>query len=116
MNNYIVLNSTNFYPTAITSSLDKIGDLKRAANGTLYYYHRANKRNWELVWTSLPETDLSGIRTIAELTSSFTFTDENNTNYTVLVPSGGFEVTLAADKMRKDGFFYYDVTLRLDQV
>lgn len=116
MNTYITLNGTNFFPTSIERGLNKVGDFRRAANGTAYYYHRANKNTWTITWNKLRETSLSAITTIGALTASFTFVDEAGTSYTVLVPPGGYSHSLNADSISSGGIFYYDVSLTLEQV
>lgn len=115
MNTLVSLNGSSFTPTSVAVRLLRIGDSRRAANGKLYYYHRANKRAWDLQWTSLPETQLSAIQTIGLLTSTFTFIDEAGSSYTVLVPDGGYSATLAASKASRANFFYYDVALTIEE-
>jgi hypothetical protein len=116
MNTYISLNGTRYYPSSVDVKLDKVGDTHRAANGTLYYYHRANKRSWSLQWKSLIETSISGLRSIGILTAPFTFIDESGTSYTVLVPPGGYSAKLDAGNISHANVFYYDITIELTEV
>jgi len=116
MNTSISLNGSLFNPTSVSARLIRVGDSRRAANGTLYYYHRSNKLAWDIQWNSLAETNLSAIQTIALLTSSFAFIDEASTSYTVLVPDGGYSAVLSASKASRANFYYYDVTLTIEQV
>lgn len=113
---YIFMNSQAFNPTSVEVNEDKIGESRRMGNGTLRYYHRAFKNEWTITWTSLRENFVPAIRTIAKLTSSFTFTDYDGVSYTVLVLPGGFKVSVSADKVDGSGIKRYDVTLVLSEV
>lgn len=115
-NTYITMNSVTFSPTTVEVSFDKIGTMKRAANGTLYFYFRSIKRKWSIAWTGLPETSLAAIRTLGALTSSFILIDEAGTSYTVIVPPGGYSAELSAERRSLAGVFYYDVSLEVEEV
>lgn len=113
---YIYMNGTQFNPSEVEITEDKIGESRRMGDGTLRYYHRAVKRKWSIKWTGLRETYLPAIRTIFALTTSFTFTDYDSVSYTVLVLPGGFSYTLSAEKVDAAGVKRYDVQLTLDEV
>jgi hypothetical protein len=115
-NTSISLNGSSFSPTTIETAIEKIGITKRAANGTLYFYFRANKRVWNISWSGLPESLLTGIRTIGLLTASFIMIDEFGSSFTVIIPPGGYTQEMSAERRSLAGTFYYDVSLQVQEV
>jgi len=115
-NRYIFMNSVQFNPTSVEAEEDKIGESRRMGDGTLRYYHRAFKSKWTLNWTAVKEANVPAIRTIARLTTSFTFVDYDGVSHTVMVLPGGFTTSLSAEKVDAAGIKRYDVTLVLDEV
>ncbi len=112
---YIYMNGTAFNPSSLDTNDDKIGESRRMGDGTLRYYHRAFKGQWTIKWNGVKETFLPAIRTIAQLTGSFTFIDYESASHTVMVLPGGFSHTLSAEKV-SPGIKRYDITLVLDEV
>lgn len=112
----IAMNGTSFAPTSIEVTTDKIGITKRAANGKLYFYFRANKRKWAMEWNSLQESGVGAIRTIGALTTAFTLVDEAGTSHTVIVPPGGYSQELSAERISLANVAYYNVSLQLEEV
>lgn len=111
----ITLNGTTFYPTAIEMEDQRIADgPERMVDGTLRLWHRAFKRRWTITWTSLIETSVAAIRTVYRTTTSITFNDTNNTNYTVVTLS--FKDTLSAENLSLAGNLYYDIELVVEEV
>lgn len=115
-NRYITMNGVQFNPSSIDIEESKFGTSRRMGDGTLRYYHRANKYKWTLDWTNVRETLLPAIRTVGRLTTSFTFIDYENTSYTVIILPGGFTLKLSANGVDSAGLKRYNVTLVLDQV
>ena len=94
---YLVINGTTFsglpngtgnqsawQPTGYKETPTKIGVTLPAANGTRNRVERGTtKRTWELTWDGCNAATMATIRTIALLTSTFTFSDVGGTAYTV---------------------------------
>ena len=113
---YIYMNGVQFNPSEVEMKDDeKIGESRRMGDGTLRYYHRAFKRQWVIKWTGVQESLVSNIRTIAQLTTSFTFTDYESVSYTVMILPGNMTRSLSASKV-SPGIKRYDITMTLDQV
>lgn len=115
-NRYISMNSVQFNPTSVEYEEEKIGESRRMGDGTLRYYHRSIKRKWTITWTGLRETYLAAVKSIAALTTSFTFVDYDGVSYTVLILPGGYKHSLNADKVDGLGVKRYDITITLDEV
>jgi len=113
----IILAGLTMYPTSIDEEDVRValGPL-RMLDGTLRMYHRGFKKKWTLTWTSVPETsaDVTSIRTAYRTTSSQTFNDVNNTNYTVVTTTK--TENLAADRISRNGTMYFDITLTIEEV
>lgn len=116
MAQYIYFNGTQYNPTEIGYEETKIGESRRTGNGTLRYYHRANKYKWTIKWGNVKESIASALRTLSLLSSTFTFTDYDSTVYTVICLPGGFKRTLSAEKIDGIGTKRYDVEMTIDQV
>lgn len=111
----VILNGVTFYPSEIEMEDVRIADgPERMVDGTLRMWHRTFKRKWKLSWNSLIETSVAAIRTAYRTTTSFTFNDTDNTNYTVVTTAK--TETLSAEQLSLAGNFYYNVTLELEEV
>lgn len=116
MANYIYMNGTQFNPSEVELKDDeKIGESRRMGDGTLRYYHRAFKSEWTIKWNSIRDTYVPAIRTIARLTTSFTFIDYEGVSHTVMVLPGGMTRNLSAEKVTP-GIKRYDITMTLTEV
>jgi hypothetical protein len=80
----VTLNGTTFYPSNVEEDLEKYGAELRAKSGKRRWIHRAHKRSWKLSFDDVPLSVLTALRTVATLTTTFTFVDENANSYTVL--------------------------------
>lgn len=110
------MNGVQFNPSEVEMKDDeKIGESRRMGDGTLRYYHRAFKGQWVIKWTTVKESYVPAIRTIARLTTSFTFIDYEGVSHTVMVLPGGMSRTLSAEKV-SPGVKRYDVSITLDEV
>lgn len=111
----IALNGTTFYPSNINESYTKAGRELAAADGTLNLVLRGAKSSWDLTWERATAATRTSVKAIAQLTSTFTFTDEFGTSYTVAVPLEGFSSSISLIAGSGPDL-YYDVTLKLRQV
>lgn len=110
------MNGVQFNPSEVEMKDDeKIGESRRMGDGTLRYYHKAFKGQWVIKWTTVKESYVPAIRTIARLTTSFTFIDYEGVSHTVMVLPGGMSRTLSAEKV-SPGVKRYDVSITLDEV
>lgn len=114
-NTFITLNGTQFSPTTIDREETIIGEFRRMANGAGKTWNRGYKNTWNIAWSSIAEGSVAGIRTIARLTTAFTFQDEMGTSWTVIVPPGAWTTNMAADRQSIAGIKYYDVTLKIEE-
>ena len=113
---YIYLNGSQFNPSEVDSKDDeKIGDSRRMGDGTLRYYHRAFKSEWTITWNGLKEAYVPALRTIARLTTSFTFVDYEGVSHTVVILPGGFSRKLSAEKV-SPGVKRYDISMTLTEI
>lgn len=115
-NQPIVLNGTSFTPSAIDREETKIGNEKRAINGTLRFAHRAFKNRWTITWSGVSPSVVSSVRAIYRLVASFVYFDEDGTQWTVICLPGGFSSTIDAQSISLNGSMYYEVTLTIDEV
>ena len=110
----ITLNSTTFYPSDVQETFEKIGVVFEAANGNRRFLHRANKRSWNISFQSVPLATVVALRTIAALTSTFTFTDENSNSFTVFCDTGALKTNVAIlAKQSGSQVLYYNADLQL---
>lgn len=111
----VVLNGTTLYPTEIDQEDVRIAEgPTRMLGGALRIWHRAYKRKWTLSWSSLPETSIAAIRTLYRTTTSMTYNDQDNSNYTVVTTSK--TENLSAERISRAGIMYYDVELTLEEI
>ena len=96
---YLVINGTTFNgkpdgtgtaaawdPTGYKETPQKIGKTLEAADGTRNRVERATtKRIFDLEWNPCTYATMQTLRTIALLTTTFTFVDFGGTSYTVQV-------------------------------
>lgn len=115
-NNPIYLNGQQLRPSSIERTATKVGTSQRMADGTLRYFHRANKSSWTITWEGVTEDILTIVRNVYTLTTSFTFIDEQATSFTVLCEGDALKYTLSATKIALGGHKRYDVTLTVNQV
>ena|SRR5205085_10012034 len=71
-------------PTTLTVADAKIGKTQIAYNGNrTFIYRGARKKTWTIGWPLANETTRAAVRTLHELTTTWTFVDEHGTSYTV---------------------------------
>lgn len=109
----VILNGSAFAFTEIEDQLDKIGVEHVSLNGTRSFLHRAAKGAWTISWAAIDTSTKNQVRALFLLTSTFTFVNEDGTNYTVYVPPGGYKATRI---LRGDLAPYWSVTLQIKQV
>ena len=111
----VILNGTTLTPTSIDQEDIRIAKgPDRMLDGTLRMWHRAFKRRWTLHWSSLAEANMAAIRTAYRTTTSITYNDQDNVNYTVVTTSKS--ESLAADRISRAGLMYFDVDLTIEEV
>lgn len=113
---YVTINGTQFNPSNISRDVEKRGTVLEMASGKTRYFHRAHKSKWTLTWNNVREDYVTTIRALYLLTTSFTYTDEESTSYTVLCTPGGFRTELDAGSVSLTGTKYYTVELTLTEV
>ncbi len=112
----ITLNSVTFYVDDIATEHEKIGTAIQAANGARRWAHRANKRQWTLTWNTASLTELTAIRAIFALTTTFTFVDENGASATVFCQAGALKSSVDTLAYASGAqVLYYKVTLQLTE-
>ena len=112
---YIFFDGVQYNPTTVDYEETKVGESSRKLNGTLRYYHRANKGKWTIKWTRVQEAISVALRTKALATGTIAFTDYDSTVYTTICLPGGFKRTLSAENIDGIGTKRYDCELVLDQ-
>lgn len=116
----IQLNGTNFYPSDAPISYSKVGVTLVAANGTRRFAHRTTggtpifKASWDLQWNMVTHAVRVAVATIHALTTTFTYKDQDGTNWTVQCEDGGYSDSVAF--IAGNGDLYYNVTLKIFQV
>ena len=100
-------------PDSISVSVSKIGVTLVAASGKRRFVSRGTvKRTWEISWHEAREATRLALRTLQQLTTTFSFTDELGTTYT------GCQ-TEQDDLEEKYAFtdpsnnYYYDLTITI---
>jgi len=115
MPNTVVLNSVTLAPTTLETTVTKIGETKRMANGAMRFFYRASKRSWTLSWENAPASIIANAYSAYTVNTSTTFVDEYGTSYTV-VSSSDFSVTLDASAIASNGTFYYSASFTIEEV
>jgi hypothetical protein len=109
----VILNSVTLHPTSVEVEEIEIAESERMENGTLRKWHRAYKNKWTLTWDGLHQDNIAGIRTLFRTTGVIVFNDEENTSFNVMTME--FNHTLSATKESRNGVFYYDIELILEE-
>jgi len=115
---YVILDGIQIHPTNVDVEEERIGEMRRMADGTLKMYHIAYKLKWTLSWDTIHQDsyDLLVARVKYRTTSPMIYTDENGNSYTVITSPDGKKETLSAEKQGINGKYHYDVELTLIQV
>ena len=77
-------------PTKITFKDPKVGVVLEAASGKRRYVHRGLKRTWEITWDIADASTRGAVRTLAALTTTWSFTDQLGVSYTVQTEPGDY--------------------------
>lgn len=102
-----------YRPMAIEVSVEKIGKVIVAANGNRTWVHQSIKRTWTISWEKASETTRAALRALHLLTTTFTFTDQFGTSYTVQTEADDLkENTAHSDRANA---YFYDLTLIVRQ-
>jgi len=117
----LVLNGTTYSGTPLTpatprkpNGIDlefaKVGTTLIAADGTRRFVARGTtKRTWKITWERAAEATRSALRTLAALTTTWTFVDQLGASYTVQTEQDDYTEDYAATDLA--GNLYYDITL-----
>src|SRR5262245_27025272 len=105
----ITLNGVTFYAKDIKVEQARIGATIRAANGKRRFALRAVKRQWTIEFDNLLIANLSSLRTIHALSSTFTSLDENASSIDVLCQEQ--PLSSSVNLLRPDGRVYYNATI-----
>lgn len=92
----ITLNANVLTPNKIEHTPEKIGVELVMANGRRRFVHRATKETWSLSWEGITSTVRATLRTIFDLTSTFTYIDQFGVSWSVYCPPGGWKCSIAA--------------------
>ncbi len=109
-----ILNGTTF--SAKDRKLDEvpIGVEFEALNGSPRFAQRAIKRCWTLEFDNLLIAQLTALRVIHALTTSFTLVDENAVSYTVVRTTDPLTTSVAL--IAPANIAYYAATIVLQEV
>jgi hypothetical protein len=119
----IILNGTTYSGTpaspgtpwkisSIQETTRKIGTVNVAADGTRTFVQRGTKREWALRWDKVPENTRAAVAALAVLASTFTFTDEHGTSYTVQTEEDSYNSATAFTSGANVEYYNLDLTLR----
>lgn len=115
-NRYITIDGVSYNPSSVDDDMTKIGDSRRMGDGTLRFYYRNTKARWTLKWTSLRETSITTLRSMAFALSAHTFVDYDGGSYTVMVLPGSWKRSISANQVDSAGLKRYDIELSFDEV
>jgi hypothetical protein len=105
----IILNGVTVYAKDRKLEEIPIGVAFVALNGSPRFAQRAIKRTWSLEFDHLTIAQLTALRGIHALTTSFTLVDENSVSYTVVRTDAALSSNVAL--ITPDGTAYYAATL-----
>jgi hypothetical protein len=126
MSGYI--NGQAFYydlkSTSVGSSLQNVGDLVTAVDGSKTYLHRTYKRVWDLSWEYIcysggPAYPLATVLKLQELYTSAAYPNTqlvfgmDSQDFLVLVEPNSWQSTLASRSVSLTNVPYYNVSFRL---
>jgi hypothetical protein len=116
----IFLNGTEFFPSDAPKETTKVGKALIMDNGDRHWVQRVDgssnpihKRKWELNWQDVGNSVRAAVEAIALLATTFTYTDQHGTSYTVQCEEGAYK-----DKISYIGtgnVLYYNVDLTIYQ-
>jgi hypothetical protein len=86
-------------------TVEKIGRLIRAADGSTSWVHRGFKRMWKIGWTKANQTTQTAVQTLYLTTTTFSFTDITGASYTVLT-AGEDEYDEGISTNRANAYLY----------
>lgn len=121
----LVLNGTTYSGTPLTpgtprkpDSIDledeKIGVVLVADNGARRFVLRGTqKKTWTIAWKGAGEATRSALRTLAALTTTWTFVDQLGVSYTVQTEQNDYTENYAFTDPSNN--IYYDLTLKVRQ-
>lgn len=103
-----------FKPSKISTEDIKIGVLHTADDGSLTWVHKGIKKKFTIDWPLANETTRAALRTLHELTTSFTFVDHLGVSRTVITVEADLKEDTAFSDLANN--YYYDLSITLRQV
>lgn len=99
-------------PDRISVAVSKIGVTLVAASGVRRFVSRGTvKRTWTVEWKGAREATRAALRTLHQLTTTWSFTDELGSSYTVQTEQDDLEEAYAFTDPANN--YYYDLTLTI---
>ena len=99
-------------PDSISVKVGKIGVTLVAANGRRRFVSRgAVKRTWDVEWKGARESTRAALRTLHQLTTTWSFTDELGSSYTVQTEQDDLDESYAFTDPSNN--YYYDLKLTI---
>jgi hypothetical protein len=113
--------------SSIGTTLNNVGEILQAVDGSIHYLHRAYKRSWDVQWQMIiysgaplyPLDTVVKLRAIVEAFDSLdtdillTFEEKK---YKVIVDPNSWQADLAAVNVSMTNVPYYNVSFRLIEV
>lgn len=109
LNSVVFGDATRKGPSDIRVSLQKIGTLLEAADGTRHFVQRGVKRTWIYTWDGITDSLRSDLRTIASLSSTFPHVDVQAVSRTCQTEEGDYDEQLTAILI--DGTLHWRISL-----
>lgn len=101
-------------PDRISVAVSKIGVTLVAADGKRRFVARGTvKRTWTVEWDGAREATRSALRTLHQLTTTWTFTDELGSSYTVQTEQDDLDESYAFTDPSNN--LYYDLKLTIHE-
>jgi hypothetical protein len=111
--------------SSVSTTINNIGEVLQAVDGSTTYMHRSYKRTWSLSWNMIifssaaPNYPLDTVASLRDfftsmdsVSSSYVFTFED-VQYKVIPEPNSFEVELSANNVMLTNVPYYNVSFRL---
>jgi len=99
-------------PTNVEPDLLVFGSEQETRNGALSLLETGKKWHWTITWDAVDVATRNAVRSIALLSSTFTFVDEDGVSHTVQCPKEGrYKAGISITGSDGGGTLYYGVTL-----
>lgn len=105
---------TLWRPVSVEETINKIATVIVAESGARTLVYRGVKRTWAIKWEGVPESTRSALAALAALATSFSYTDEHGTAYTVQTETDDYKSETS--HTTPANVYYYNVDLTIHQV